>query len=321
MRFQRPRRSDLPVCAELLEERFLYGDSEVSDLVRFWAESLSEGIACASMVTDEGFTGPLAFGITGFVDDAFGERIQRYDRAAVGREIFDAWRSGRSPLLGDAQIARANAGDGVNCVVLGSGWTHVDLATRFTASAKLIEGFMDVHLGMFFRTFAHEIFGEPPFPPEALALQLVPSLDERAAAFRRTPLLMRLHRDRWAGENFTSGQMFMRPPTPRFFFDARARAVLRLALDGLADEEIAREIGISTNGLKKRWQQIFERVRDSSALLDGAQPSDFGKRGAELRRVVVAYVRANREELHAYGPDRKEATTPGAKMPQRSSPA
>ena len=271
----------------------MYADSELSDLVRFWSESLAAGVAYASMVTDERFAGALAFGITGFVDDAFAERLQRYEQAAVGREIFDAWRAGRHRLLDDAQIAAANANDGLNCVVFASGWTHVDPAARLAASIKLIEGFMDVHVGMFFRTFAHEIFGEPPFPPESLALQLVPTDDERAA----------LRRDRWRGENFTVSQLFAKPPAPRFRFDSRARAVLRLALDGRADDDIAREIGISINGVKKRWRQIFETVRDGSMLLeDVPAASDAGKRGAELRRVVLTYVRAHREELHGYAP-------------------
>ena len=69
----------------------------------------------------------------------------------------------------------------------------------------------------------------------------------------------------------------------------------------LSDEEIAAEIDLSRDGMKKRWQHIFEVVRDvDAALLDGRSNETQGKRGAELRQVVITYVRNHRSELHAW---------------------
>ncbi len=318
MQFQRPRRDDLGACAALLEERFLYSDAEIPDLIRFWSESLAAGIAYTSMVTDEAYPTPLAFGISALVDDAQAERFLTYETPCIGREIFERWRSGASPLLDDRAIGRANAGNGVNVVVLASGWKHVD-ALRMGASFKLIEGFMDAHLGLYLRTFCHEIFGEPPFPPEALSMRVDRSTARIEAPPGRQPLLISTRRDAQTADNFTAEQLFYRWDAPRFRFDARARMLLRLALDGFSDDEIAAAIPISRDGIKKRWQAIFDIVRDRSSLLEGSEPAEQGKRGAELRRIVLNYVRSNRQELHPYLDD--AAINTRGEMPATTTPA
>jgi DNA-binding CsgD family transcriptional regulator len=318
VQFQRPRQADLAECAELLEERFLYSDAEIPDLIRFWTESLAAGIAYTSMVTDEAYPTPLAFGISALVDDAQAERFLSYATPRIGREIFDRWRSGASPLLDEHAIGRANASDGVNIVVMASGWTHVD-ALRMGASFKLIEGFMDAHLGLYLRTFCHEIFGEPPFPPEALSMRVDRSTPEIGTPSGREPLLISTRRDAQTADNFTAQQLFHRWDAPRFRFDARARMLLRLALDGFSDDEIAAAIALSPNGVKKRWQNIFDIVRDRSKLLDGAEPTEQGKRGAEIRRIILNYVRSNRQELHPYVSDAGISATLRAEEYSRAS--
>jgi DNA-binding NarL/FixJ family response regulator len=163
---------------------------------------------------------------------------------------------------------------------------------------KLIEAFLDIHLGINMRSFTHELFGEPPFSPGALGLSLSPPHTVRD---RSAQLLMLGSGE--AIDNFVVAQMTRGVAPPRFFLSNRARAVLRFAIDGLLDAEIAHEVGISSNGLKKRWQQIFEQIRATDPDFFGNESSvgsDDGKRGAERRHSVLAYVRSHREELHPY---------------------
>jgi len=288
----------------MIEDRFLYREDELSDVVRMWGELLDEGAACSSIVKGQLLSTPLAFGISAFVDDGFADQIQPDPELHLGRGLFELWREGRSRMFGESALAKANAGGGVNCVVLASGWAHVDSENRALAAMKLAEGFMEAHIGLNMRSFAHQVYGEMPFPPEALNLRtmMIPGSEKIPRGLPSA--LVRLRRDERTFENFITAQLFVGARRPRILFDGRCRAVLRLALDGVSDEQIAADVGITMNGVKKRWQQIFNRVRDANLdelPLNETQKRE-GKRGTELRHYVIEYVRRNREELHPYDP-------------------
>jgi DNA-binding CsgD family transcriptional regulator len=299
MQFRRTRCADIAACVALIDERFLYADEELREVERLCLELLRAGTAYSSVVTDERFSFPVAFGIAGFVDDELADAYQRFQRSSISRDLFDRWRDGRSAFLSERDIARANAGPGVNCVVIAAGWKPTDVETRELASMKLTEGFMDVHLGIRFRSFAHQLFGEPPLTPKALGVSEVRSEEIRLA---RESMLITAHRDSYVGENFLATQLFTKVEAPKIGFDARSREVLKFAMDGLSDDEIADEVGITLQGVKKRWRQIFAIVRAASPTLLGERSiaDDDGKRGAESRSVVLQYVRSNRAELHPY---------------------
>ncbi len=167
---------------------------------------------------------------------------------------------------------------------------------------KLTEGFMDVHLGIRFRSFTHQLFGEPPLTPKALGVSEIRSEEVQLA---RASMLITAHRDSYAGDNFIATQLFTKVEAPKIGFDRRSREVLKFAMDGLSDDEIADEVGITLQGVKKRWRQIFAIVRAASptVLGDRSLSDDDGKRGAESRSIVLRYVRSNRAELHPYGLD------------------
>lgn len=293
------RRNDLPSCVELAEDRFLYADCEIEDLTRMWLELVDAGVAYANIVEDEISGTPLAFGISAFINDAVAAEYQSYSRCLIGRELFDDWRRGESTLLGETEIARDNATGGVNIVVLANGWKHGDPTRRQNAGMKLAEGFSNTHLGLNARTLTCEWFGDFALPPEFIGFEVV---QPKAACegLARAPILLRASRENMEIKNFALGQLFFGSKRPRFYLNAKARRVLVLALDGLSDNEIADELGISPDGLKKRWLHIFETVRSREPSFFGSrgEPKQDGKRGEELRATLLTYVRRNREELH-----------------------
>jgi hypothetical protein len=264
-----------------------------------WWELLDAGVAHANIVEDEISGIPLAFGISAFVDSAVAEAYQSYSRCLIGRELFDGWRRGESTFLGEAEIARGNATDGVNIVVIASGWRHGDATRRQNAGMKLSEGFANTHLGLNARTLTCEWFGDLALPPEFIGFEVV---QPKAACegLARAPILLRASRENMEIKNFALGQLFFGSKRPRFYLNAKARRVLILALDGLSDNEIKNELGISSDGLKKRWLHIFETVRSREPTFFGArgEPKQDGKRGEELRATLLTYVRRNRQELH-----------------------
>jgi len=90
---------------------------------------------------------------------------------------------------------------------------------------------------------------------------------------------------------------------PRCRFSPAEQGTLRLALDGKTDDAIARETDVSLASVKKRFRGIYEKAL-------GAVPQDEiltapaaeGKRGAEVRRRLLNYVREHPEELRPYSP-------------------
>jgi DNA-binding CsgD family transcriptional regulator len=88
---------------------------------------------------------------------------------------------------------------------------------------------------------------------------------------------------------------------PRIGFSPSEQAMLRIALEGETDEEMAHALNISVWTVKKRWRQIYDRVgRSVPEILRAGErdSSDEEKgRGAELRRHLLAYVRDHFEEL------------------------
>ena len=57
--------------------------------------------------------------------------------------------------------------------------------------------------------------------------------------------------------------LFGQYTAPRFLFSAAERALLRKAVDGYTDAELAGELGLAVSAVKQRWVRIFDRVQRS----------------------------------------------------------
>ncbi len=307
MTFRRTRIPDLASCAELVEDRFLYGDAEVRDLVRMWEELLSTGTGNSTIVLDDDAATTVAFGISAFLSDEQAAEFQSYREPFICRTILRAWRAGNSPLLDEAGIAAANATSGVNIIALANSWRPTDLTTRRHAALKLAESFGFAHMGLNVRSFTHEIFGGPGFSPEAFGFTTQAANPGYAELARvppdRMPTLLSARRDP-AATAFSSsvGSLFFSFSPPRICLDERSRALLRFALEGATDAELANELNISFAGVKKRWLRIFEQFRESAPDSLGKDLGERGdgKRGMEMRQSVIAYVRDHPQELHPF---------------------
>lgn len=88
------------------------------------------------------------------------------------------------------------------------------------------------------------------------------------------------------------------PPLPRFGFSASERRVLEGALLNESDRQIAERLGISPDGIKKLWRNVYQRAsREMPGLIPEPGPSLPGSRGQEKRRHLLEYLRLHLEEL------------------------
>jgi DNA-binding NarL/FixJ family response regulator len=83
---------------------------------------------------------------------------------------------------------------------------------------------------------------------------------------------------------------------PRLELAQSHREILRPALEGMTDEEIAATLFLSLSAVKKRWSAIYDHV-SAKGVAAGLPPCE-GKRGPERRRVLLEYLRWHPEELN-----------------------
>jgi len=99
---------------------------------------------------------------------------------------------------------------------------------------------------------------------------------------------------------------------PKLNLRPNDKELLLVALDGCTDEVIAKRLNITVPAVKRRWEDIYGRI--SSNPIDLEFPSETqrrnGRRGAQKRHLLLAYVRQHREELRPYG------TQPRIKAPR-----
>ncbi|WP_299960864.1 hypothetical protein [uncultured Roseobacter sp.] len=87
--------------------------------------------------------------------------------------------------------------------------------------------------------------------------------------------------------------------TPRFQLVLQEQRLVRYALEGLTDVEIANAMSLSRDRIRQIWQRIYAHLEDTdpdffSTVLSSVEGV---KRGGEKRRVSIAYLRSHPEEL------------------------
>jgi hypothetical protein len=160
---------------------------------------------------------------------------------------------------------------------------------------RLHEAFLELHAG--YRAFK--------FAVEALSLE-DDALAQATGVWRRKngpglPALYILDRESSlsiagsiANWLFQSRELVMR-------FPASIRGVLKLALLGMTDAEIAAELSISLAAVKKRWVSAFDRATSEAGNLFSEEPDGrHGTRGRQKRHRLLACMRARPEELRPF---------------------
>lgn len=94
--------------------------------------------------------------------------------------------------------------------------------------------------------------------------------------------------------NYLAGVFQYRPP--RLELPQTHKELLRPAMEGLTDEELAERLMISVSAVKKRWTSIYDHV-SAKGITAGLPPCE-GKRGPERRRGLLDYLRWHPEELN-----------------------
>lgn len=335
------QRDDLPACFRLVEPDYLDLGQRAqegrrpdrADLLRLWKHLLQHGLARSAVVEVEevasssfqpGLTARIVgFGLSVFVTDWFLREYRAHPRPFLVTAVLDAWQNKCAPFLDARALSQANQKDGVNVLGLHTCWSG--LSGKFGGDSPQLVAVRDAMMGALFqfhqdvrlKTFCKEIYGDQeltryrqfgmePWPDETFyAGETGGAVCYRSSSSR--PYLMGIDcATALAKEGSVIRALFQQGRPARLNLTEPQRAIVRLALAGKTDREIAEALapasGEDTESLQKRWNRLrkiwrplFERI----SLLE-ADVADVTM-GNEVRRKVLHFVSEHPEEVAPAG--------------------
>ena len=269
----------------------------------------------------------VSFSAVLFITDEFCVEARSKLPPYLGLKLTRQYLSGELPVLNREQIARANAGAGLNVIVCFEGSAHDGLLPEqvLAVRAKQSEA---LRLGL--SGYRIKEFLAYPLGEEALQWMLNAGARLRRhysndfrnrtvfrSAFSQPRCLVGLtKKEALAYPGSSVAALFVYTP-PRFLFSRSQRVLLRHALSGETCETLAASLSVSRWTVKKRWHAIYERVADvDSELLPPsiAYGAHASSRGSERRRHLLNYLRQHLEEIRPYAGSGNEGVLTPTKL-------
>jgi hypothetical protein len=310
---------DLAKCCTLHESlRLPYAETSRRILPEIWRTLLCNGAMQLFLVEDRAKPAGsriVSFNASVFVTDEFCSQARLTLPPYLGVELTQRYLSRQLPVLNREQVARANAGDGLNVVMCFEGWAQDGFSPeQFLAiRQKQSEAF---HLAL--RGYRIKEFLTDPTRGETVQWMLDAGARLRrdySNYFRKNrlpepespqlPCLVGLTKEEALAHPGSNVADLFIYTAPRFHFSRSQRVLLQHALMGETCEKLATSLSLSPWTVKKRWHAIYERVTDvDSELLPPpiANSLEATSRGAERRRHLLNYLRQHLEELRPYEP-------------------
>jgi len=313
MRFRNARPEDFDDCIALLEQDGGFrADPEVHEsLSLLWCDLLIDE-AFASFQVFEIHTGDeweiVAFRNCVFVTHEFRTEYAAAPFPQVAAEIWRRVLDGESPILSNDEIAIANGKSELNMVITHFTTRHRDpthpelkavLAMIIRARQHAHTGYRIAHLA------AYEVFGpEVAVVIKNLGYQQYTLMGPDGKPLQHNPsdstVLYWSHQDDIVGSNSLLSLVTFTCPKPRFAFSKSKQRLIRHALDGLSDREIAQTLGIRHDTIRHRWESIYKTVQVIDPSILPIYNTGDGRRGAARRHLLLEYLRQHLEEVRPY---------------------
>lgn len=163
MRFRLVEPRDFPTCRALLNPALRLSHRVVDRLPTLWRALALFGTF--SIVEDPIKPHPdsiQGFGASAFVSDQFVDEFLAARRSYLDAALYERMIDGPSPVLSEGQVAEANAGDGLNLVVLNYGLRDHDLSNPSTQRVLQLgtTAFYTLHAGCRIKAILNEVFSD-----------------------------------------------------------------------------------------------------------------------------------------------------------------
>jgi DNA-binding CsgD family transcriptional regulator len=313
--FRPTRVSDLAACMDINFGRYAYAGAYEKAAQTYWAHLIATRSARSRVVEDPAAASPariLAFGLSIFVGDDFMVEVMHTLPPHVGLQTLRRWLAGKPVFLDRKEIARQNAGEGLNLLVVGYGVApNLPAQVELQARATMIKAFADAHGGYRLKQIARENLGTE-FKDGFLSngwriLRHHPVESPILPSARDGPPthILGVLRD---GRLEVDGNfwLLLHPEAPRLGLTAVEKDTLEAALENSTDEEISDRLGVSIWTIKKRWQSIYAKAEQfvPGVFPDADLASDIAHAAStERRRHLLGYIRQHPEEIRPRSPE------------------
>jgi hypothetical protein len=254
----------------------------------------------------------VALGASVFVTDEYMREARGGDEPYLTARTIALELGGLSPILRPAAIRRANSGDGLNLLMLhyGEARERLSPAQRTSVRYKMSDSFITDHRGYQLKEILQEYWDEIELPFVLsgwgrLRTDYTDYFCRRRLALpppdRRPYLIGFTQNEAGADPGNIAAPLFVYAP-PRFFFSPAEQELLRSALLGKTDVQLALSVHLALATVKGCWRQIYARVAAVSPelLADSGDVLSGHGRGKEKRRPLLDYLRRHPEEIRPY---------------------
>ena len=197
-------------------------------------------------------------------------------------------------LLRPEQVALANAGEGLAMVAL-----HFSLPSGNPSSSHIQEAVLlaqssfRLHSGGYHcKMFLHPV----PSQPESLGSLLNQGFKE----LPDNPGALLFNLEQLKSIPYHPFICLQQLAKPQIGFTPSEQDLLTLALLGRNDQEIAEDLSVTYETVRKRWRKVFQRIEDCSNLQLFPTKKEGLTRGPEKRNLVLRYLDANLQEVRPY---------------------
>jgi DNA-binding CsgD family transcriptional regulator len=274
-------------------------------LPALWTRLLAdEAMEARSIVSANGGKESVdAFGASVFLRPGLIDEWLAQPRRGIVERLYRALLAGESPIISGRDLARTNSGAGVDVCILHFCERPVDLFAPIGQQLLAMghAAFRDAHLGYHIRAIVHETFR-----PVHKALQLASGMaqlhdfaeaaPDECSDPRPSVQVGMTRRQSLAEPAGSPISLLFRSEMPRYFFAASERRILRGALSGRSDADIAAQLGVTRDAVKKTWRNVFARVDHAT----NGDANGAAEQTAHRRRDLLEYIRQHPEELRPF---------------------
>jgi len=281
-------------------------------LPELWLRLIEDEAVMGTVVemrADSGEVRLAGFGCGAFVTGAWaGEASRGLEPYLAARTLLES----PSPILRPPRLGRENAGRGLELVFLHYAEDpglppDTAMAVRFELLRSALATFSSYHVNSVLQEFWDEI------PPEFIVHGWGRVRSDFGGYYCQQgrlppppggrPYLIGITREEARADPGDGAAALFVHHAPRIRFSTGEKSLLRQALPGQTDPEIAAQLGIAMPSVKSRWRAVYERTAGVMPELLPAGPAGAGAsagaigRGPEKRRLLLGYLRRHPEEL------------------------
>ncbi len=303
-------RGDIAACTEMLRGHAAYPDEVLPELAGAWERLIAEHALVTMLARDRDRAGQpvLAFAASVFVERSWVDQAESGLEPWLGLRTLRAdHRRSTSPVL---RPTRFDGTFGRGLPVVNLHYAEAEGLDESTVSAlryKVIEAFLTLFRGYELAGVWQEFWDEidPHYIYNGwgrVRTEYAPyyeRLGQPMPPVGKRPVLTALTREEaLASPGNLMAPAFI-PASARFGFTAAEKRVLRAAMKGGTDEELARALNRALPTVKSHWRRIYQRVEDAAPglLAPGGGGSESHGRGHEKRRQLISYLGRHPEEL------------------------